>query len=183
MSYLARHDAVSLSRGLVLASHLAAPHSSTSSAPVSLIAGSPSRRRHSQVVSANGGLATTWNGRRGSGTRRRSPSTTATSGSSANRRRSRPASAESSSTAITRAPVPASGAVSAPYPAPRSKTRSPSPTALDLTSCPISRWSLRKCAPGGFGRSCRVRHGRPDCRPATDEHDHAHGHSQAQAVC
>jgi hypothetical protein len=57
--YRLAHNAISLSRGSWLDSHIAAPHSRISSAPANRTARSPSRRRQRRVVSANGGLATT----------------------------------------------------------------------------------------------------------------------------
>ncbi len=63
ISYLAAQRAVSLSRGSGFASHFAAPHSRISSAPLSWMLRSPRSRLQSNVVRANGGLATTRNGR------------------------------------------------------------------------------------------------------------------------
>lgn len=122
-----------------------------------------------EVDTAKGGLATTRKGLRGRAIEVASPSTTLTSPRSVCRNpRARPG---CSSTAITRAPVRANGTVSAPVPAPRSRTSSPSVThAAATTRCAQvseSRWyPHRRCA------ACTADHHEEDAH-------HSHHHDEA----
>ncbi len=82
-----------------------------------------SSRRSSELVTAKGGLATTWNGRRGS---RRSPASASTTMIAVPKRRRRCwARSGCASTAMTRAPDSRRSPVSAPVPAPTSRTHDP----------------------------------------------------------
>lgn len=121
------------------------------------------RRRRSAVVTENGGLATTWNGRRG---RRRSDASavmTVTHRGS-KRWRSDAARAGCSSTARTRAPRSTSCRVIAPVPAPTSMTRSPGAICASATSVAAQR-SASWCHPQRRSGAAtedhhEVRHGR-----------------------
>ncbi len=105
-----------------LAHRLAAWSWATSVALRSLLPGWSSRRS-SKLVTAKGGLATTWNGRRGS---RRSPASASTTMIAVPKRRRRcRARSGCASTAITRAPDSRRSPVSAPVPAPTSMTHDP----------------------------------------------------------
>ena len=127
----------------------------------------PGQPPHQGGVIEKGTLATTRKSRRGSGTSRRSASTTVTRGWPATRRRNLAAQRGSRSMAITRAPLDARAVVMAPCPAPRSRTRCPSPAPEARASRAISAASRRKWAPAGFGAAGR--------RPGTEDHDHRHG--------
>jgi hypothetical protein len=120
-----------------------------------------SSRRSSGDVTANGGFATTRNGRRG---RRRSAASTCTTTTDerANRCRRMSARVGCSSTAMTRAPASTSGSVSAPVPAPMSTTRSPGRTPDSAT---------RRCAAVSVSR-CHPQRGRRF--PAGTTHHHRH---------
>jgi hypothetical protein len=120
----------------------------------------------SAMVIANGGLATTRNGRPGKLKRSASISTTRTV-VSANLRRSAAARPGCSSTAITRAPVSASAAVTRPSPAPKSSTHSPG----RIDACATTDWAQ--------SASSRCQ---PDRRPtpAGTEHHHEATHGLSQ---
>ena len=113
------------------------------------------------VAAANGGLATTRNGRRG---RRRSVASACTTVTELPPKRSRRTRARPrwSSTATTRAPRAASRVVSAPVPAPMSRTRSRAQTPASATRRSAHR-SVSRCHPQCV-RRC----------PDTTHHDHAH---------
>ena len=102
---------------------------STRSAATSREPGASSRPSRPAVI-PYGGLATTRNGRPGSRRLAASACTTVTSG---NLWRSRAARPGCSSTATTRAPARIRGAVSAPSPAPMSRTSSPGRTPACAT--------------------------------------------------
>jgi hypothetical protein len=127
-----------------------------------------SNRRISADVTENGGLATTWNARRG---RRRSAASARTTVMSRPKRsdsaRARPGCA---STAITRAPVSSSGRVSAPVPAPMSSTRAPGGSAAWRTNRSAQRGSSW-CQP----------HSRRAPTEARRHHHHAHRPSRARS--
>jgi hypothetical protein len=135
-------------------------------------------RRSSSVVPVYGGLATTRNGRAGQCTAARSVSTTVTI-RPGNRVRSRSARAGWSSTASTRAPASSRGAVSAPPPAPRSRTSSPGRTCAASTTRRAHASSSgcqpqARREPRGRGRG----HG-----PAADTpHHHEEGHDVSVTV-
>ena len=113
------------------------------------------------AVTANGGLATTRNGRRvGKRKVRKSASTTTASRPARRRRRSAERRA-CSSTAMTRAPPSSSGRVSLPVPAPSSTTSSPGRTSAAVTI------SSAQCG----SRQCQPHDGRPDTAHH-EERDH-----------
>lgn len=114
----------------------------------------PSSRRSSGVEAENGMLATTVNGRRGSGMVRRSPATTRTVGRSPNRRCSSRTNTSSRSIARTRAPVAASASVRAP--APNSGTSESGTSAAASTRARATARERRKCTPERWGLLARV---------------------------
>jgi hypothetical protein len=136
------------------------------SARISRLPGAVRRRRNATEI-PNGGFETTRNGRRGS--RRSAPSarTTVTS-SFANARRSSSARIGCNSKAMTRAPRLTRGRVSAPVPAPTSRTRSPALMPALSTSRSAHRLSSR-CHPHRV-RSPDTANHREHCHTATLGH-------------
>jgi hypothetical protein len=134
----------------------------TRSARTSGLPGWRSRRR-TATVTDHGGLATTWNGWRGS---RRSLTSARTIRveSTSNRRRRVETRVGWSSNATTRAPVATRGAVIAPVPAQMSSTRSPRPTPERSTKrCAqrsVSWWNPhRRVPPAATKHHHHERHG------------------------
>jgi hypothetical protein len=97
-------------------------------------------RHNTAEVMANGGLATTLNGERGS-RRSEASATTTLTGSVRNRCFNTAARCGCNSTATTRAPRVTSEEVMAPVPAPISRTRSPAPICAATTSRSAHRLS------------------------------------------
>ena len=112
------------------------------------------------MVCANGGLATTRNGRRAAAGRPVGLARPTTS-SPANRRRSAPTRCGCSSTAITRAPAATSGAVTAPVPAPMSRTRSPGDARVSYEPCRPT--TARRCHPHRSVPGARARRTITNC--------------------
>jgi hypothetical protein len=122
------------------------------------------RRRSTATEMLKGGFATTRKGRRGNRTSAPSVCTTVTL-SSANSRRRSFARVGCNSIAMTRAPRRTIGRVSAPVPAPISRTKSPDVIPAFSTSRSAQRLSSR-CHPHRVGFSDTADH-REHCHPTT----------------